>query len=280
MIPKETVTDSLSDEWKRSPINIPSPGTIASFRNGQYHVHETKTEWRVHLDRYDPSVHPVLHLIDDAPLFLMISETIVTLFSEARGKSDNIQSSLKNQDMFVKNGSLFGFIMILIGFTFIIDPDMVYYGILHIIVPLAVILVGILSFVKNVQWKPLKIPHIKNQVNGIALILIGIILHAFPIIIWSLILISILGIWMFFSAAYLLNRVRKGKSAVPEGFYSRLAIAVISLILFIAIFYAPAAIIELLMIIAGVIIMLIGFILVTTTFSLEERTESHLFNPS
>ena len=35
-------------------------------------------EWRVHLDRYDPKVHPLLHLVDDAPLLLMISDTFMT----------------------------------------------------------------------------------------------------------------------------------------------------------------------------------------------------------
>ena len=103
-IPKEDVTEPLSDDWKKSPINVPTPGTIASYRNGQYHVHETKTEWMVHLDRYDPKLHPVLHLMDDAPLFLMISETLVMLSSEARGKSTNIESKLKEQERFLKRG--------------------------------------------------------------------------------------------------------------------------------------------------------------------------------
>ncbi|HEU17517.1 MAG TPA: hypothetical protein ENO06_02160, partial [Methanolinea sp.] len=68
-------------------LNIPSPGTIASYRKGLYHVHETTTEWRVHLDRRDPKVHPVWHLIDDAPLLLMIGGTFRALFMDVRARN-------------------------------------------------------------------------------------------------------------------------------------------------------------------------------------------------
>ena len=80
---------------------------------------------------------------------------------------------------------------------------------------------------------------------------------------------------MLLSAIMLLNRVRKGKSAVPEGFYSRLAIAVISLILVVAMFFAPVAILKIFMIIAGVIIILIGSILISATLKLRGRSKKH-----
>jgi uncharacterized membrane protein HdeD (DUF308 family) len=106
--------------------------------------------------------------------------------------------------------------------------------------------------------------------------LIGIILGIVPLILWSLILILLLGIWMFLSAIMLLNRVRKGKSAVPEGFYSRFAIAIISLILVIAIFFVPGAILKLFMIIAGVVIILLGCALISASFKLKKRSQENL----
>ena len=51
-IPRTLVTEPFGSGWVRSRINIPTPGTIDSYRNGQYHLHETSTEFRVHLDRY------------------------------------------------------------------------------------------------------------------------------------------------------------------------------------------------------------------------------------
>src|SRR5512138_2059168 len=86
-VPRGRVTTPLPAAWALSRINVPSPGTLASYRNGRYHAHETATEWRVHLDRYDPKEHPVLHLADDAPLLLMISDTFMTLIMETRRSS-------------------------------------------------------------------------------------------------------------------------------------------------------------------------------------------------
>lgn len=272
-IPKEDVTDPLSDEWKKSPINVPTPGTVASYRNGQYHVHETKTEWRVHLDRYDPKLHPLLHLIDDAPLFLMISETLVMLSSEARGKSKNIESKLKEQEKFLKKGFIFGLFFILLGFVFVISPEVVYYSILQIIVPLAVTIVGIISIIKGIRWHPFRVSEKKDIVNGGKIVLIGIILVILPIVFWTLLLLAILCIWMFASSIMLLNRVRKGRSAVPEGFYSRFAIAVISLILVITMFIIPAAVLKLFMIIAGIVIILVGCAIISATFKLKKRSQ-------
>ncbi|HOZ42626.1 MAG TPA: hypothetical protein PLD13_03425, partial [Methanoculleus sp.] len=52
VVPKALVTEPLEPVWKRSAINVPSPGTIASYRKGQYHAHETASEYHVHMDRY------------------------------------------------------------------------------------------------------------------------------------------------------------------------------------------------------------------------------------
>lgn len=275
VIPKEDVTEPLGDEWEKSPINVPSPGTIASYRNGQYHIHESKNEWHVHLDRYDPKAHPFLHLIDDAPLFLMISETIITLFSEVRGKTTNIQMKMEQQDRFIKNGILSGIFMILLGITFIIEPEMIYNSIFGLIIPLMVIFIGIIAIIQNLYRKSIKEVNKKDLLNSALIVFVGIILGIIPILLWSLILISILGLWMLLSALLLLNRVRKGKDAVPEGFYSRFVIAIISLSLGIIMFYAPALILELLLIIAGIIIILAGCLIITTTLHMKRRSSLH-----
>jgi hypothetical protein len=79
VVPKEEVTEPVEGLWKKSPVNVRTPETIASFRNGQYHAHETEQDYRVHVDRYDLEKNPVMHLVDDAPLALMIFETLETL---------------------------------------------------------------------------------------------------------------------------------------------------------------------------------------------------------
>jgi len=273
IIPKDEVTEPLSEQWSKSAINVPTPGTIASYRKGQYHVHETKKEWRVHLDRYDPKIHPILHLIDDAPLFLMIIETIIMLFSEATGSSTNTEDKLKEQNKLVKNGSLFGLFLVVLGFTFIISPEFIYFSILQIILPLIIILAGIFTIYLAINRHKLIRSDKKEIFKGVIIVFIGIIFGIVPLILWSLILILFLGTWMFLSAIMLLNRVRKGRSAVPEGFYSRLAIAVISLFLVISIFFAPGAILKLFLIIAGIVIILIGFVMISVSIKLKRRSQ-------
>ncbi|WP_440951319.1 hypothetical protein [Methanosphaerula subterraneus] len=272
VISKEDVTDPLSDAWKRSPINVPTPGTIASYRNGQYHVHETKNEWRVHLDRYDPKIHPILHLIDDAPLFLMIFETMIMLFSEARGRSNTTERIIKDQLVFLKNGLFSGIFLLFLGSTFIISPEFDYYSIFQIILPLIVIIAGFVSMGRGMTWRPLYTADLKKIIIGGAILFVGLILSVFPIMIWNIILLSVLCIWMLSSALMLLNRVRKGKSAVLEGFYSRFVIAVISLFLAVGIFVIPDAILTLFMMISGVIIILVGCTLIGTTLKLKGRS--------
>jgi len=275
VFPKEEITEPLSDEWIQSPLNVPTPGTIASYRNGQYHVHETKTEWRVHLDRYDPKLHPMLHLIDDAPLILMISETILMLFSEARGRSTNTRDNIIEQERSVKRGYMFGIILFLIGCTFIITPEIIYNSLFGIVIPIIAIVIGIVTMARGITRHPVQISNQKDVINGGLIVLIGVILGMLPMIFWSLILIFILGFWMLLSAVMLLNRVRKGKSAVPEGFYSRLVIAVVSLIFFVTLIYAPDVILEIFMLIIGLILILIGCTLITATVQLRDRSAQH-----
>ncbi len=275
LIHKDDISEPLSDTWEKSPVNVPTPGTVASYRNGQYHAHETKTEWRVHLDRYDPKVHPVLHLIDDAPLFLMISETIITLFSEAVGRSTQTKEKLKDQDISLKKGFLFGFILILLGSVFLISPEVMYYGIVGIVLPIIVIGIGVLSIIRSIIRYPGKVSDQKDLIYGGLLTIVGIILVCIPVIFWSILLLVILSIWMISSAFILLNRARKGRSAIPEGFYSRLVIALLSIIVVLIPFIIPGMMLHLFMMILGVIIILLGCALISASYNLKQRSKMH-----
>ncbi len=81
---KEDVTEPLGKGWVKSGFNLPSPGTIASYRKGNYHCHETRMDYRVHMDLYDPAKNPAMHLVDDAPLLLMIGGTVESLWVDAK----------------------------------------------------------------------------------------------------------------------------------------------------------------------------------------------------
>lgn len=258
-IPKDQVTQPLGSNWVTSPINVPTPGTIASYRNGQYHLHETSTEFRVHLDRYDPVHHPILHLVDDAPLLLMISETFITLISFTRRSAiTTVVDQLQQQTTTFRNHLILGIIIIILGICFLILPDLTFYGITTMIIPAIVFLAGVITFLNGVTFRPPGVTSRNEIIRGTWIIGVSVILTAIPAEFWSACILIIISVWMFASAIILLKRIIHGRRAVPEGFISRLLIGVGSLILGVFSLFAPAAVFYLFLDILGIMTMILG----------------------
>lgn len=272
-IPKESVTEPLDQGWEVSRINIPSPGTIASYRKGQYHVHETDTEWRVHLDNHDPKRHSILHLIDDAPLLLMIGDTFGTLIASTRKKTGEEAKILEEQSKAWKDQILIGLFIILVGIFVITNPLLTFKGITRLFVPLVIVGLGIFTIMKSVRVQPFRIIEDAVLYRGIIISIAGIIAFYLPLTLWIVGLLGILAVWMLATAIVLLGRARKGRSAIPEGFVSRIVIAILSLCLVGLIFTYPIEIVGLLMILLGVIGLLLGIMLFVNGVRLKRWME-------
>ena len=262
VIPKDTVTEPLDTGWKKSGINVPSPGTIASYRKGRFHVHEMRTEWRVHLDRYDPKEHPLLHLVDDAPLVLMISDTFMTLVMDTK-RTDNKKTAdvLKTQRFIWQEQLIFGLVLCLVGLFVINNPANFFKSLFEQIIPCIIIGLAILLLVRPFRTR---LPENYRAVDlscGIGIFCAGIFAFFLPLALWVIFILVILAAWMIASAVMLLLRVAKGRHAVPEGFYSRLAIGIVSLLLAIHLFLSPAGVLLLLMEILGAVTLLLGITL-------------------
>jgi uncharacterized membrane protein HdeD (DUF308 family) len=273
IIPKESVTEPLDDGWVKSPINVPSPGTVASYRKGRYHVHEQATEWCVHLDNHDPKIHPYLHLVDDAPLLLMIGDTLGTLIAGTRNKTGDEKKILEGQNRAWQEQALIGILLMLVGIYIISNPLRFFQGIILYLVPLALVGLGIVTLVKGIHFKPFEIHPGGIAIRGIAIIFAGIIAFLLPLNLWIVVILGILGLWMFASVVMLLWRARKGRAAIPEGFFSRVTIAWVSLILVVLIFVNPTGILQLLMIIVGVVALLLGLMLLVNGTRLMKRMQ-------
>lgn len=274
-VPKESVTDPLGPDWKKSDINVPSPGTITSYRKGQYHVHETADEWKVHLDRYDPEKHPVMHLLDDAPLLLMIGDTFVTLISDIRrNETADTKTILETQDRQWHLQLLAGLFIILIGFDVALDPLAAFVGIMSTIIPLAIVILGIITIIGGVGQVG-KEPFFESDLfRGVIIAVTGIIAFYLPIELWVIALTTVLAVWMFASAVLLLRRVKKGRSAVPEGFVSRLIIGVLSLLFVITAYFTPVSLVTIFTFIAGMLVILIGIMLTINGLRLRGMMKS------
>jgi uncharacterized membrane protein HdeD (DUF308 family) len=262
VIPKDTVTEPLDNGWHKSAINVPSPGTIASYRKGRFHVHETKTEWRVHLDRYDPKKNPLMHLVDDAPLILMISDTFMTLVMDTRRTEiKKTADLLKTQRFIWQEQVIFGLILCLVGLFIVNNPLNFFRSLFEQIIPLAIICLAVILLVRPFRTRLPEKYRTVDISRGIGIFCAGIFTFILPLALWVVSILVILALWTIASAVILLKRVAKGRHAVPEGFYNRMAIGVISLVLAVMLFVSPAGILKFLIEILGAVTLLLGITL-------------------
>lgn len=269
-MPKKSVTEPLDPAWEKSSVNVPSPGTIASYRKGRYHVHETADEWRVHLDRYDPKVHPLLHLVDDAPLLLMIGGTVVALAQDTRkGKIRDTETILEEQDRSWQLQVIIGIALLLAGVFIIANPVAFFHGLIRLAVPLLIVVLGILLVTRGATFRPPALISKFYLVLGILVVLIGIVSFFLPLAVWSTVILGIVTLWGFGSAYMALRRVAHGRSSVPEGFYKWLIIGVLSLLLAIFILVLPDPTVALIMILVGGIALLLGITLIVNGLRLR-----------
>lgn len=271
-IPKESVTEPLGSDWETSAINLPTPGTIRSYRKGQYHMHETRAEWKVHLDRYDPKVHPFLHLVDDAPLVFMIGGTFLTLIMDSRSAMrKDIASRREEQDVAWQLLVAAGLGLMLIGVIIAFDPLIALEQCIPLGVRLGIIVIAVVILGKGIR---LRLPRIVSRgrlLLGLGVLAVGIVSFFLSLAPLALIFIGVLTLWTFASAVVSIERTAKGRTAVPEGFYKRLAMGVASLAFAVLIVIAPVAAVVVLVILAGIFALLFGFIMVMSGVSLWKR---------
>jgi uncharacterized membrane protein HdeD (DUF308 family) len=268
-VPKESVTEPLGEKWEKSTFNFPSPGMIASYRNGRFHAHETKTEWQVHLDRHDPKVHPILHLVD-SPILLMISSTFLTLIKDTRvTKNVDTEELLKIQRSVWRDLVFFGVFFLLVGVFIIFNPMTFFRSLFTLLVPISIIGLAIVIIAWSFRPGGSDVNRKGDFRLGVVVLCVGIIALVLPLAVWGMLLLSILAIWMFSSAVMMFGHVMKGRHTVPEGFYTTLIVGILSLSFAILIFVNPSGSLELLTIILGVIVFLLGLTLLVNGLQLR-----------
>lgn len=261
-VSKSQVTEPLDPGWERSFINIPTPGTVASYRKGHYHAHETEYAYSVHLDRYDPKNHPFLHLVDDAPLLLMIADTFITLVASARKSPEmKIGVSLREQKRTWQIMFLVGVALALTALWIVFNPLLTFVGMTNVLVPAAIMALGVVISRKGVSRDAKKIVSPGSLFLGISVFLLGVVSFFLSLEIFIQVVLLILSFWAFGSAWMSFSLVAKGKDSVPEGFFRRMFIGIFSLLLALLILLIPDAMVALLMELLGVLVLLLGVVL-------------------
>ena len=98
------------------------------------------------MDRYDPEKNPIMHLIDDAPLLLMIRETMETIFVTGRDalQRDPLQR-LADQRMSWRLRICLGAVLLAIGailLLLVIGKTVLFFA---VILPSLVLILGLLT---------------------------------------------------------------------------------------------------------------------------------------
>lgn len=271
VIPKSVLTEPPGPGWERSAINIPSPGTIASYRNGQYHAHETADDYRVHVDRYDPKAHPILHLADDAPLLLMVADTFGTLVRESRDPvTRDTRAVLEAQETTWQRLVLAGASSMVVAFLIISDPLSSFEAVTQMILPLVLGLLGIITLAREIR------PVFRGfhaLVPGVAILAAALVAALLSLEAFTGIVLAILGVWALLSSLLSFRHLSRGRAGVPEGFGLRLGIALGSLAFAATVFLAPEWIVPLLMETVGILGMVTGFILLGDGLRLRKRPQ-------
>ncbi len=269
VVSKSDVTEPLDEGWKKSEINVPSPEMIASYRKGQYHTHETKEEYKTHMDRYDPEKSPGLHLIDDAPLVLMLWGTMSSLFLTAKDTSEGKRMDrLAAMKMTWKIRMCMGVALLAVGAILIFNPLEFAKFAFSILMPLAVVGFGAFTLYNGFHMDKGAELAKRDKIIGIIVIALGLAMFA----IWEffvLLILLVLAVWFFASAFVSLRRSLKGKAATPEGFWYRLIMAVLSLGLGILTLVAPESMVSILIIALGVLVIIIGCLFLLDGYGLR-----------
>ncbi|MCU0861319.1 MAG: DUF308 domain-containing protein [Methanomassiliicoccales archaeon] len=213
------------------------------------------------MDLYDPEHHPVMHLVDDAPLLLMLSGSVESLWVDAKNtrKMDYAQL-MHEQKVAWQLILLAGICLLVLGGLILAKLFYVFSYLLEYGLPLAIIGFAIFIIFQGIRTRPLNAVAKKNVIVGAIFIALGLLAFAFPAF-TIILLIMLIAIWPISSAVVSLKRVRQGKLATPDGFTKRLAIGVGSLILAVLAIFFPVDITLLILIVVAGIVIFIGVIL-------------------
>ncbi len=272
IVRKADITEPLDAGWKKSSINIPSPKMIDSYRKGPLHVHEYVDEYRVHLDRYDPEKHAVLHLIDDAPMLLMIWGTVSTLSREAaeaaRGRLEDKMHSLRGT---YRARMLVGAAVVAIGIMIFLFPLEGWTFLFEWGIPGAVVFLGAAEIFGALFQK--KEEKFVDVAIGSIVVMLGIILFATTLSEILIILVA-LSVWLLASGVLSLNSYMKARKVSKDDARPKFWIGIISMLLGVGVLFLPLEILVLFMLIFGIMVMLVGAFMVASGYGLRHAAKA------
>ena len=221
------------------------------------------------MDRYDLERNPLMHLIDDAPLVLMVYETMETILVTAKDatRKDPLQR-LADQHMSWKLRMGFGVLLWAIATILLILAFYDVTSFFAVILPSLVLFLGFLTIVRGIRQRRRQEHADRDVVRGSLVAVAGIVLFVF----WELYLVLILlalVIWFFSSAIVTLLRVFRERGNLPNGFWYTLGLGLSSLVLGILAVTLPEELVDLLVILLAGIVLMAGAFMILDAYGLR-----------
>jgi uncharacterized membrane protein HdeD (DUF308 family) len=256
-VPKGQVTE-VSSGWYKSKYDLPHHGSQGSLRKGRLHAHDMGDHYSVHLDRVDPKLHGMEHLIVDAPLVFFIWNAFANVFAL-------IKDSLKEgaeQSADTKNYSeskfagrlIVGIGLVILGSLVVFDPAIGIVPTTYLIT-FVLMLLGATTIIEARKSKKGGVQK-TNLILGVLALVAGFVAMLF---IWLalVLLILFLAYYTLSTASYFL-RHPGDVSAEFAVKYIPMVIGVLSLILGVLLLIESRLALDIIYTILGVLIIAFG----------------------
>ncbi len=230
------------------------------------------------MDLYDPAKNPAMHLVDDAPLILMIGGTVESLWVDAKNtKKLDKRQLLSEHKRAWQLILLAGIALLVVGAGVVAvelgAADKVFAAFVVLIVPVSIMGFAVFMILQGARNKPLNANSKRLiYITGGMLICLGILSYFFPALL-VLFLLIFMVFWPISSAVMSLKRTKMGKVATPDGLKKRMVIAVASIVLAVLFFLNPVGVAGFIIFVVATILIFMGLVSVLRGVGSQKRAQ-------
>lgn len=256
-VPKDQVTE-VSSSWYSSKYDLPHKGSQGAMRNGRLHAHDMGDHYSVHLDRVDPKLHGMEHLIVDAPLVFFIWNAFATVFAllkDALQEGAEQSADTKNYSRSKFAGRLLvGIGLVIFGSLIVFDPAIGIVPTIYLL-PFVLMLLGATTIIEARRSKRGGVQK-TNLTMGVLAVVAGFVAMMF---IWLevILLILFLAYYTLSTASYFL-RHPGDVAAEFAGEYIPMTIGVLSLVLGVLLLIETRLALDIIYTMLGALIIVFG----------------------
>jgi uncharacterized membrane protein HdeD (DUF308 family) len=249
-VPKDKIT-ALSPGWYPSKLNLPHKGSQGSWRNGRLHAHDMGDHYSVHLDRIDPKVHSISHMIEDAPLMLFLWTGFRDASKGLKGRKAEGQESPSNTWI---PHVVVGVTLLLIGIV-IMAYNALALSAVYLAAAAALLVLGLVFIWRGLGIRNKKMVWISLLIGAIEISMAAVIYFDPGIAFWLLLLT--LALWTLGSGFFLIFG-QGDKLLFDAESLAPIIMGIFSSVLAIILIFNPTSGVNIIITLAGLLVAFMG----------------------